>query len=186
MNPTVLDIGNEQEKKRAIVVLGPDGKQTATVTGEGSFALGCGDAGIIRALSICPKSVVDGNTLYLPTAAEKGAANEIVAFDLTTGKAKWRTPAGDKRTLTPLRALDGQLIAYRKAAESEQGGEVISIPAAGGTPTALLRHPSGPAAPIENAFYNPRMDYVDGRFFISVNHLRAQDVEEKLLMVFGK
>ncbi|MET9598791.1 PQQ-binding-like beta-propeller repeat protein [Streptomyces sp. NPDC006459] len=186
VNPTVLDIGNEQEKKRAIVVLGPDGKQTTTVTGEGSFALGCGDAGIIRALSICTKSVVDGNTLYLPTAAEKGTANEIVAFDLTTGKAKWRTPAGDKRTLTPLRAVDGQLIAYRKAAESEQGGEVISIPAAGGTPTALLRHPSGPAAPIENAFYNPGMDYVDGRFFISVNHLRAQDVEEKLLMVFGK
>ncbi|MGW7334310.1 outer membrane protein assembly factor BamB family protein, partial [Streptomyces sp. NPDC054840] len=184
VNPTVIDIGDEAAKKRAIVVLGPDGKQTATVTGEGSFAIGCG-AGIIRTLSTCPSAVVDNNTLYLPTETASGAANEIVAFDLATGKAKWRTPAGDKRTLTPLKAVDGQLIAYRKA-DSEQGGEVISIPPAGGTPTALLRHPSGPAAPIESAFYSPRMDYVDGRFFVSVTHLRAQNVEEKLLMVFGK
>ncbi|MFG2992307.1 PQQ-binding-like beta-propeller repeat protein [Streptomyces sp. NPDC048257] len=185
VNPTVLDIGNEQTKQRSIVVLGPDGKQTATLAGEGSFAVGCGDTGLFRSLATCPSAVVDGNTLYLPTAAAAGAANEIVAFDLATGKDKWRTPAGDKRTLTPLKAVDGQLIAYRKA-EADQGGEVISIPAAGGTPTALLRHPSGPAAPIESTFYTPKLDYVDGRFFISSTHLRAQGQDEKLLMVFGK
>ncbi len=81
--------------------------------------------------------------------------------------------------------MNGQLIAYRKADE-EQGGEVLSIPAAGGTPTALLRHPSAPAAPIERTFTLPKLDYVDGRFFISSTHLRAQGQDEKLLMVFGK
>ncbi|MER6450675.1 hypothetical protein DEJ51_13150 [Streptomyces venezuelae] len=185
VNPTVIDVGNEQEKKRGIIVLGPDGQRTATVLSESSFAIGCGDAGIIRTLSLCPSSVVDNNTLYLPTAADKGKANDIVAFDLGTGKEKWRVPAGDKRTLIPLKAENGQLIAYRKA-EEEQGGEVLSIPAAGGTPTAILRHPSGPAAPIESTFYNPKLDYADGRFFISVRHLRIPDREEKLLMVFGK
>ncbi|MFJ7592020.1 PQQ-binding-like beta-propeller repeat protein [Streptomyces sp. NPDC097617] len=185
VNPTVIDIGNEQTKQRSIVVLGPDGKQTVTLAGEGSFAVGCGDTGLFRSLATCPSAAVDGNTLYLPTAAAAGAANEIVAFDLATGKDKWRTPAGDKRTLTPLKAVNGQLIAYRKA-ESDQGGEVVSIPAAGGTPTALLRHPSGPAAPIESTFHTPKLDYVDGRFFISSTHLRAQGQDEKLLMVFGK
>ncbi|MFG2236473.1 PQQ-binding-like beta-propeller repeat protein [Streptomyces sp. NPDC048723] len=185
VNPTVIDIGNEQTKQRSIVVLGPDGKQTATLAGEGGFAVGCGDTGLFRSLATCPSAVVDANTLYLPTAAGTGKANEIVAFDLATGKDKWRVPAGDKRTLTPLKAVNGQLIAYRKADE-EQGGEVLSIPAAGGTPTALLRHPSAPAAPIERTFTLPKLDYVDGRFFISSTHLRAQGQDEKLLMVFGK
>ncbi|MFE6839705.1 PQQ-binding-like beta-propeller repeat protein [Streptomyces sp. NPDC057705] len=185
VDPIVLDIGNEEAKQRSIVVLGPDGKQTATLAGEGSFAVGCGDTGLFRALTTCPSAVVDAGTLYLPTAAEAGKANEIVAFDLASGKAKWRTPAGDKRTLTPIKAADGQLIAYRKAGE-DQGGEVVSIPAGGGTPTALLRHPSGPAAPIESSFRTPRLDYVDGRFFISTSRLQAKGTDEKLLMVFGK
>ncbi|MFF3091851.1 PQQ-binding-like beta-propeller repeat protein [Streptomyces nojiriensis] len=185
VNPTVIDIGDEKTKQRSIVVLGPDGKQTATLAGEGGFAVGCGDTGLFRSLATCPSAVVDANTLYLPTAAGTGKTNEIVAFDLATGKDKWRVPAGDKRTLTPLKAVNGQLIAYRKADE-EQGGEVLSIPAAGGTPTALLRHPAAPAAPIERTFTLPKLDYVDGRFFISSTHLRAQGQDEKLLMVFGK
>ncbi|MFF5491763.1 PQQ-binding-like beta-propeller repeat protein [Streptomyces virginiae] len=184
VNPTVIDIGDEKTKQRSIVVLGPDGKQTATLAGEGSFAVGCGDTGLFRSLVTCPSAVVDGNSLYLPTAAGTRKTNEIVAFDLTTGKEKWRVPAGDKRTLTPLKALDGRLIAYRKA-EQEQGGEVLSVEATGGTPTALLRHPSGPAAPIERTFTLPKLDYVDGRFFISSTRLRAQGQDEKLLMVFG-
>ncbi|MEV7563092.1 PQQ-binding-like beta-propeller repeat protein [Streptomyces sp. NPDC089795] len=187
VNPTVIDIGNEQTKQRSIVVLGPDGKQTATLAGEGAgIAVGCGDTGLFRSLVTCPSAVVDANTLYLPTAAGgSGKTNEIVAFDLTTGKDKWRVPAGDKRTLTPLKALDGRLVVYRKADE-EQGGEVLSVPADGSTPTALLRHPSAPAAPIERTFTLPKLDYVDGRFFISSTRLRAQGQDEKLLMVFGK
>ncbi|MER6450674.1 PQQ-binding-like beta-propeller repeat protein [Streptomyces venezuelae] len=185
VNPTVVDIGNEQEKKHSVVVLGPDGKPAATLAGEGDFAVGCGDTGLFRSLVTCPTAVVDGNTLYLPTTVGTGKANEIVAFDLGTGKEKWRVPAGDKRTLIPLKAENGQLIAYRKA-EAEQGGEVLSIPAAGGTPTAILRHPSGPAAPIERTFTLPKLDYADGRFFISSTRLRAQGQDEKVLMVFGK
>ncbi|MFK0044950.1 PQQ-binding-like beta-propeller repeat protein [Streptomyces sp. NPDC090741] len=184
LDPLVLDIGNEEKKERAIVVLGPDGKQRATVSGEGRFATECTN-GIFRSVEVCSTTAVDGNTLYMPTVAESGKANEIVAFDLGTGKAKWRTPAGDGRILTPLGAANGQLLAYRKA-ESDQGGEVVSIPAAGGTPTALLRNPSGAAAPIESSFYHPLIDYVDGRFFIGVTMLSAKGTDEKLLMVFGK
>ncbi|MFB6619358.1 PQQ-binding-like beta-propeller repeat protein [Streptomyces sp. NPDC056367] len=185
VDPLVLDLGNEESKERSIVVIGPDGKQTATLTGEGNFPLGCGDTGLFRSLTTCSSSAVADNTLYLATKEPDGKANEIVAFDLSTGKAKWRTPAGDKRTITPLKAADGQLIFYREA-EEDKGGEILSIPAAGGTPTALLRNPSGPAAPIEHSFRLPKADYVDGRFFISTGHLKAEGKDEKLLMVFGK
>uniref|UniRef100_A0AAU2JND5 PQQ-binding-like beta-propeller repeat protein n=1 Tax=Streptomyces sp. NBC_00049 TaxID=2903617 RepID=A0AAU2JND5_9ACTN len=182
VDPLVLDIG-DKKKVRSIVVLGPDGKPRATVSGEGSFAT-CINS-FSDSVQGCVPGVADSGTLYLPTSTEGGAANEIVAFDLSSGKAKWRTPAGDKRTLVPIKIEKGQLIAYRKA-ESDLGGEVLAIPAGGGTPTALLRHPSGPSTPIESGFHTANADYVDGRFFLSVTHLLAQGKDEKLLMVFGK
>ncbi|MFG2877517.1 PQQ-binding-like beta-propeller repeat protein [Streptomyces sp. NPDC048337] len=183
VDPLVVDLGNEAAKERSVVVIGADGKQTATLSAEGKFPEGCGDTGIFRSLSTCSSAVVDAGTLYLPTARdEKG--NEIVAFDLASGKAKWRSPAGAKRTLMPLKAANGQLIAYRKA-EYDKGGEILSIPAGGGAPTALLRNPSGPAAPVESSFTTPKVDYVDGRFFISASRLLAKGKDEKLLMVFG-
>ncbi|MEW2414164.1 PQQ-binding-like beta-propeller repeat protein [Streptomyces sp. NPDC046866] len=184
LDPIVLDVGNEEKKERSIVVLGPDGKQRATVSGEGTFATECTN-GLFRSVQVCESTVVDGGTLYMPTAPESGKANEIVAFDLATGKAKWRTPAGEGRTLVPLKAENGQLIAYRKAAAG-QGGEVVAFPAAGGEPTALLRNPSGAAAPIESSFYDPKIDYVGGHLYISASRLLAKGTDEKLLMVFGK
>ncbi|MFD8411684.1 PQQ-binding-like beta-propeller repeat protein [Streptomyces sp. NPDC059650] len=184
LDPVVLDIANQEKNQRAIVVLGPDGKHSATLSAEGKWANECIPAAG-GSLEICNKTVVDGGTLYMPTFADVKKANEIVAFDLGTGKAKWRTPAGDSRILTPIRMENGQLIAYRSA-EQDKGGEVVAIPAAGGAPTALLRNPSGTAAPIEASFYSPQIDYVGGRLYISVTHLRAQNKDEKLLMVFGK
>ncbi|WP_279345862.1 PQQ-binding-like beta-propeller repeat protein [Streptomyces sp. AP-93] len=183
LDPIVLDLGNAA-KERSIVVLGPDGKQRATVSGEGSFPVGCGGL-FNRSIQSCGSSYVDANTLYLPTKADIGQPNEIVAFDLGTGKVKWRTPAGEGRTLTPLKAAGGQVVVYREA-QSEKGGEVLTIPAGGGTPTAVLRNPSGPAAPVESSFFSPIVDYVDGRLFVSASHLQAQNKSEKFLMVFGK
>lgn len=184
LDPIVLDLGNTESKERSIVVLGPDGKQRATVSGEGSFPVGCGGL-FNRSLQSCGSSSVDANTLYLPTKADIGKPNEIVAFDLGTGKVKWRTPAGEGRTLTPLKAAGGQVVVYREA-ESEKGGEVLTIPAGGGTPTAVLRNPSGSSAPVESSFLSPVVDYVDGRLFVSASHLQAENKNEKFLMVFGK
>ncbi|MFI1062965.1 PQQ-binding-like beta-propeller repeat protein [Streptomyces spororaveus] len=184
VDPIVLDLGNETTKEHSIVVLGPDGQKRTTLTAEGNFSPEC-SVSYDDDLQGCATAVADAGTLYLPTKADLGKANEIVAFDLATGKAKWRVPAGEARTIVPLKAANGQLIAYRRA-ETDQGGEVLSIPAAGGTPTALLRHPSGVSAQIESTFYSPKVDYVDGRFLISTTRLTAQDKDEKLLMVFGK
>ncbi|WP_328299082.1 PQQ-like beta-propeller repeat protein [Streptomyces sp. NBC_00435] len=184
LDPIVLDLGDTEKKQRSIVVLGPDGKQRTTVSGEGSFPVGCGGL-FDRSIQSCGSSLVDANTLYLPTKADIGKPNEIVAFDLATGKEKWRTPAGEGRTFSPLKAAGGQLVVYREA-ESEKGGEVLTIPAAGGTPTAVLRNPSGAAAPVESSFLSPRVDYVNGRLFVSASHLQAQNKDEKFLMVFGK
>ncbi|RSS63340.1 PQQ-binding-like beta-propeller repeat protein [Streptomyces sp. WAC06614] len=186
VDPVVIDVTNKTKKERAVAVLGPDGKLRTQLTGEGNFAAECDLTLLDRSLQNCKGAVVDGpsNTMYLPT---EGRSNEIAAFDLTTGKIKWRTPAGEGRRLLPLRAENGQLYAYLDA-EKDKGGEVVAVPAAGGKPTTLLRNPSGPAAPVENAFFSPQLDFVDGRLFISATRLlgNSKGGQEKLLMVFGK
>ncbi|MFF4368546.1 PQQ-binding-like beta-propeller repeat protein [Streptomyces sp. NPDC001594] len=184
VSPAVLDIGNRETKERAVIALTADGKKRSSMAAEGSFVVNCGTS-TLDDLQGCGDSAVDGDTLYLTTDGKVGDNNEIVAFDLAGGKAKWRRAAGEKRGLTPLKAANGQLIAYHTGA-LDQPGEVVSIPAAGGTPTTLLRLPSGPAAKIEGSFMFSQRAYEDGRFFLSVTTLMANSTDEKLLMAFGK
>ncbi|MFG2620554.1 PQQ-binding-like beta-propeller repeat protein [Streptomyces sp. NPDC048507] len=185
VNPTVIDASNRDTKQRAIISLGPDGQKRATMTAEGSFAVNCGGSSGTEGLQNCAGRAVDGDTLYLSTGTDAGTGNEIVAFDLASGKAKWRAAAGDKRTYTPVKAAGGQLTAYRTGA-GDAPGEIVSLAAGGGEPKVLLRLPSGPAAEIENSFMFAKRSYEGGRFFLSVTSLSGDGKDEKLLMVFGK
>ncbi|MFJ3878363.1 PQQ-binding-like beta-propeller repeat protein [Streptomyces sp. NPDC090077] len=190
VSPIVLDISNRDlnnadASKRAIISLTPDGKKRASMSAEGSFETNC-NAGSSDNLQGCGNSVVDGDTLYLRTTTTKGTDNEVVAFDLATGKAKWRQKAGDKRNWYPVKAAGGQLIAYRAGALDEPG-EVVSMAAAGGAPKTLLRMPSGPSAKIESSMTTFQVRaFEDGRYFTSATSLVGNSTEERLLMVFGK
>ncbi|MEU3722912.1 PQQ-binding-like beta-propeller repeat protein [Streptomyces sp. NPDC031705] len=185
VSPTVIDINNREESKRAIVSLTPDGKKRASMAAEGSFETNC-NAGSTENLQGCGNSVVDGDTLFLRTAADKGFDNEVVAFDLGTGKAKWRRKAGDKRNWYPVKAGNGQLIAYRSNALREPG-EMVSMAAGSGEPKVLLRMPSGPAANIESSMVTFQVRaFEDGRYFTSATRLIGEGKDERLLMVFGK
>lgn len=125
VDPLVVDVKQRDKNQRSIMVLGPDGKQRSQLSGEGQFTPRCDDPILDRPLQDCWGVVVDAgsDTIVLPT---EGASNELVAFDLGTGKPKWRTPAGDKRALVPLKAEGGKLYAYNSAADRATGGEVIS------------------------------------------------------------
>lgn len=185
VNPTVIDASNRDTKQRAIVSIGPDGQKRASMTAEGNFTVNCGGSSGTEGLQNCGAGAVDGDTLYLTTGTDDGTNNEIVAFDLASGKAKWRAAAGDKRTYTPLKAANGQLTAYRSGA-LDQPGEIVSLAAGDGAPKVLLRMPSGPAAKIEGSFLGAKRSYEGGRFFLSTTSLRGDGKDEKLLMVFGK
>ncbi|MEV7613972.1 PQQ-binding-like beta-propeller repeat protein [Streptomyces sp. NPDC089799] len=182
-DPLVAEATNKAEKKRSVLVVGSDGKLRSQLTGEGSFAARCG-LSIFSGPQSCTGVVVDGpsNTVYMPT---EGDSNEIAAFDLTSGKIKWRAPAGEGRSALPLKAENGQLIAYLEPSY-DKGGEVLSFPAGGGKPTTLLRNPSG-AATVESGFFEPQIDWAGGRLFISQSRLNGRsDGPEKFLMAFGK
>ncbi|MFE2273446.1 PQQ-binding-like beta-propeller repeat protein [Streptomyces lavendulae] len=184
VNPTVIDASNRDTKQRAIISLGNDGQKRASMSAPGNFVLNCGGSSTTEGLQNCGDGAVDGDTLYLATGNE-GDNNEIVAFDLAGGKAKWRTAAGDKRNYIPLKAGNGQLTAYRTGALDEPG-EIVSLAVGDGKPKVLLSLPSGPAAKIEGSFLFAQRSYEGGRFFLSATRLNGDGKDEKLLMAFGK
>ncbi|MFF4321035.1 PQQ-binding-like beta-propeller repeat protein [Streptomyces sp. NPDC001568] len=187
VSPTVIDAQNRDTKQRGIIVLDDKGQKRNSLSGDGNFVINCGGSSTSEGLQNCGNSVVDGDTIYLGTGAELDTASaEIVAFDLNTGKVKWRTKAGDKKTFVPLKAAGGQLTAYRTGAGLDEPGEIVSLPAGSGTPKVLLKLPSGPAAKIEGSFMFAKTAYEDGRFFLSVTRLVGDGKDEKLLMAFGK
>ncbi|MCX5198940.1 PQQ-like beta-propeller repeat protein [Streptomyces sp. NBC_00249] len=191
VSPIVLDVGVLEfgGKGRGILSLTADGKKRASMQAEGSFEMNCGNSSSDD-LQGCGNSTVDGDTLYLRTTTEAGYNNEIVAFDLGTGKAKWRTPAGENKNFFPIKAANGQLVVYRTGGKRDEPGEVLALAAAGGAPKTLLKMPSGPAAKVEGTFisFSPALRaFEDGRYFTSVTNLTAEGKkDERLLMVFGK
>ncbi len=64
-------------------------KLRSQVAVDENFDPGCGWAILARDLQGCEGVVVEGDTLYLPTAATTGA-NELVAISLANGKELWR------------------------------------------------------------------------------------------------
>ncbi|MFF4424243.1 PQQ-binding-like beta-propeller repeat protein [Streptomyces sp. NPDC001549] len=190
VSPIVIDAGNRDTKERAILVLDEKGQKRNTLSGEGNFVVNCGGYSTSEGLQNCGNSAVDADTVYL-AAGDKSTGSEIVAFDLGTGKIKWRTKAGDKKLLIPLDAANGRLTAYRASVVGEPG-EIVSFPADGGAPKTLLKLPSGPSARIESSFLSASFlasqsaAYVDGRFFLSTTTLLGENKDEKLLMAFGK
>ncbi|MCP9944100.1 PQQ-like beta-propeller repeat protein [Streptomyces somaliensis] len=123
----------------------------------------------------CEKLVVGNGRLYLPTEQHEGSGedynrvNEIVAFDLATGKLTGqRLDSGTNAQVFPVRMDGGDLIAYRTPGY-ERGGQVVSVDGASFKETVLLR------TPVERAISNAerglaereRMIYRDGRLYLA-------------------
>ncbi|MFE0451966.1 PQQ-binding-like beta-propeller repeat protein [Streptomyces sp. NPDC058914] len=121
------------------------GKLKTRISAPGEqFAARCD--GITR-IEHCTGLAVGGNRLYIPTEEHDGTGeysrtNEIVAFDLTTGKQTGqRADAGDGCELVPLRMDGNNVIAYKRAPYDE-GGQVVSIDGGSFKQTKLMQNPS--------------------------------------------
>ncbi|MDT9692148.1 PQQ-binding-like beta-propeller repeat protein [Streptomyces sp. P9(2023)] len=125
----------------------------------------------------CNKVVVGNGRLYLPTEEREGSTgeygdetNEILAFDLTTGKqAVEKADAGDRWTLIPLRMDGGNILAY-KVPPYDKGGQIVSIDGGTMKPTTLLENPSDKSVrDAEDSFSQDYAEilYVNGRMYIS-------------------
>ncbi|MYS00178.1 MULTISPECIES: PQQ-binding-like beta-propeller repeat protein, partial [unclassified Streptomyces] len=146
----------------------------------------------------CTALAVGNNRIYVPTeehegGGEYGRTNEIVAFDLTTGKlVGGRADAGDRYHLVPLRMDGTNVIAY-KAAPYDEGGQIVSIDGSTLKETVLMKNPSDKAVrEAESSFsaYFEDIVYTQGRMFLSPRSLSKPseafpDEKQYLAISFG-
>ncbi|OKI95293.1 hypothetical protein AMK18_27140 [Streptomyces sp. CB01249] len=155
------------------------------------YAARCGSTEVEQ----CQHLAVGNNRIYLPTEEHEGTGesfsrtNEIVSFDLTTGKQTGdRADAGEKFTMFPLRMDGTNIIAYREP-PYDKGGEVVSIDGSTFKQTVLMRNPADKAVRDAETSFTPdyaEFRYEQGRFFISetmISAPRKSSLDEKEYLV---
>ncbi|MFJ6725696.1 PQQ-binding-like beta-propeller repeat protein [Streptomyces sp. NPDC091281] len=121
------------------------GKLKARLSAPGDqFAARCDG---ITKIEQCSGLAVGADRLYIPTEEHDGGGdysrtNEIVSFDLNTGKQTGqRADAGDGYELVPLR-MDGKNVIAYKRAPYDEGGQIVSVDGGSFKQTKLLQNPS--------------------------------------------
>lgn len=191
VNPLVVSATQRDEKKWSIFSLTADGKLRSQIQGgNDKYAPNCGGSFVVfgKNLAGCTGVAADANTFYMATETGYGTPNEVVAFDLNTGKPKWRSKAPGNQPMSPLRMEGSQVLVYIDPSY-DKGGTVATIAPTGGAPTTLLQHPAA-TAQIENSFYDAGYAYGNGTFVISSGRVSASndkaEKETKTMMAFSK
>ncbi|WP_399886040.1 PQQ-binding-like beta-propeller repeat protein [Streptomyces sp. BBFR51] len=144
------------------------------------------------------KGLAAGNgKLYIATEEHEGSgesysqANEVVAFDLTTGKQTGqRADSGEDYTITPLRMDGGNVIAYKRP-PYDKGGQVVSIDGATFKQTTLLENPATEAVRDVESSMSPdysELLYSQGHLYMSqvyASEPTSADEKEYLAIGFG-
>ncbi|MFJ8753511.1 PQQ-binding-like beta-propeller repeat protein [Streptomyces sp. NPDC102441] len=191
VNPLVVSLLQYEEKKRTIVALNENGtlRSRPAVESKDNLTADCGGSlNFTETLEGCVGVTADANSFYMMTGDDSSAAtrtNKVVAFDLNTGKVKWRASAPAEQAMKPLRMEGGNVVVY-VGPTYEAGGGISTIAPTGGTPKALLQHPDS-TAEIEN-FFSAKVAYAGGRSFIVSDRVSGRDDSEgeTTMMAFGK
>ncbi|MEV7640149.1 PQQ-binding-like beta-propeller repeat protein [Streptomyces rubiginosohelvolus] len=136
----------------------------------------------------------DTDTLYVATKPRpegRSFTNDVVAFDMSTGKKKWKVPSPATQTLMPLRVEDGKVLMYLSPPgpkNKDVGGGIMALGPQGGTPQPVLRHPASAAA-TERAFEEAIVLHTDGRSLLMLPQVSGETEEEELelrtMIAFG-
>ncbi|MFE1288547.1 PQQ-binding-like beta-propeller repeat protein [Streptomyces sp. NPDC058751] len=149
------------------------GKLRAKISAPGeTYAAKCD--GITR-IEFCKSLAVGNDRLYIPTEEHEGTGdysrtNEIVAFDLATGKQTGqRADAGDGYSITPLRMDGTSLLAYKRP-PYDKGGQIVSIDGTSFKETKLMENPATQSTRDAEASMLPdyaEILYRDGRLYMA-------------------
>ncbi|MFF4353218.1 PQQ-binding-like beta-propeller repeat protein [Streptomyces sp. NPDC001530] len=150
----------------------------------------------ISRIESCSSLAVGNDKLYIPTEEHDGTGkysqtNEIVAFDLATGKQTGqRADAGDGYTITPLRMDGGNLLAYKRP-PYDKGGQIVSIDGTSFKATKLLENPASDSVSDAESSMLPQyaeIIYSDGHLYMSQVYAHkpsSSDDKEYLAIAFG-
>ncbi|MEU7551795.1 PQQ-binding-like beta-propeller repeat protein [Streptomyces sp. NPDC044571] len=137
----------------------------------GNFAGKCGATEVEK----CSGFVVGNGKVYLPSYEHQGQAavgrtNEILSFDLETGKQTTdRADAGERYTMWPLRMDGSNIIAYKEP-PYDKGGQVVSIDGTTMKETVLMENPAEKTSRAAETAFSPEYSeyrYHNGKLFIS-------------------
>ncbi|MFJ8662253.1 PQQ-binding-like beta-propeller repeat protein [Streptomyces sp. NPDC093795] len=191
VDPLVVSATQREQKKWTVFALDAKGKLRSQIQGgTDKFAPSCGGSFVVfgKNLQGCTGVAADANTFYMSTETSYGKPNEVVAFDLKTGKAKWRSKAPGDQSMIPLRMEGGQVLVYVDPSY-DTGGAVATIAPTGGAPKILLQHPAS-SAQVESGFYDPGFAYGGGTFVVTSGRVSASNDKEekqvKTMMAFSK
>ncbi|MFE2937467.1 PQQ-binding-like beta-propeller repeat protein [Streptomyces sp. NPDC059255] len=194
LDPLVISVENSDEKTWSILGLTANGTLRSQLDGgKDKFRPNCGGSFIVfgQNLEGCVGVAADASNFYIATAPDSGSTsrtNEVIAFNLDTGKPKWRSKAPEGRTMTPLRMEGGKVLLYMDASY-DKGGTVATIEPTGGDPKTIQQHPASTSR-IETSFYSAKYLYADGRFYLTSGRVSASNDEEELqtktMMAFGE
>ncbi|MEV0491699.1 outer membrane protein assembly factor BamB family protein [Streptomyces atratus] len=196
VSPPVISLkkGPGETGAWGIITLRDDGTYRSQMTGgkNEDYVTTC-DVDLVvsgRNLDGCAGAAADDDTFYLatkPVTVDSALTNKVVAFDLNTGKAKWRAAAPAGQFMQPLR-MDGRNVIVRVEATYEKGGAVAVLAPTGGAPKMLLRHPAS-ASTSESSFDMSRLVYAGGRSILVNARVSANDDKEErtveTVLVFG-
>ncbi|MBT2542641.1 PQQ-binding-like beta-propeller repeat protein [Streptomyces sp. ISL-44] len=123
----------------------------------------------------CSGMVIGNGKLYLPSYEHQGQdpygkTNELLSFDLETGKqTNDAAPAGERHKLFPLRMDGSNIIAYKEP-PYDKGGQIVSIDGKTMKETVLMENPSDKTTQrIETAYLvgHHEYRYHNGKLFIA-------------------
>ncbi|MDT0403162.1 outer membrane protein assembly factor BamB family protein [Streptomyces edwardsiae] len=172
------------------------GKLRTRISAPGDdFAARC-DA--IYKLEKCTGLTVGNDRLYIATEEHEGAGgalsetNEVVAFDLATGKQTGqRADAGEDYTIVPLRMDGANVIAYKRP-PYDKGGQIVSIDGKTFKQTTLLENPATETVRDVEARMSPEYAEIlfsGGGLYMSdvyaSDFTSASDDKEYLVIAFG-
>ncbi|NBE54421.1 outer membrane protein assembly factor BamB family protein [Streptomyces boluensis] len=168
--------------------------RSKAVLKDGDYQLDC-DVTLVQE---CTAVAVGNDRVYVPTAQHQGGSssgmtNEIIAFDLATGKTVGpKADAGERYEMLPLR-MDGNNILAYKIPPYDKGGQVVTIDPKTMKQTVLLENPAQEdIRDAETQFSLPdaaEMLYGKGGLYISdelMSKPSASDTRKRnLAVVFG-
>ncbi|MBW5486652.1 PQQ-binding-like beta-propeller repeat protein [Streptomyces bambusae] len=137
----------------------------------GNYDPDCGATDVER----CSSIVVGNGKVYLPSIEHQGSSasgrtNELLSFDLNTGKQTTdRADAGERYTMFPLRMDGSNIIAYKRP-PYDKGGQVVSIDGATMKETVLMENPADKDIRRAESGFSPEYSeyrYHNGRLFFS-------------------
>nr|WSW68772.1 PQQ-binding-like beta-propeller repeat protein [Streptomyces sp. NBC_00995] len=197
VSPLIVSLtkGSGDSKKWSILALRENGTLRSQIVSDkgDKFAPDCGGAFAVfgRRLDGCTGVAADANTFYMATQDDTsgtGRTNQVVAFNLNTGRTKWKAKAPAGQTMKPLRMEGADVLLYVDAGYN-QGGGIATLAPSGGSPKMVLQHPAS-TAQIESSFWDEDVLYAGGRSFIASGRISAsndeKELETKTMMAFGK